>query len=314
MPLLDYDRERVSAELRDGGETAEIAERLAAWQPSDDATDSAGLAILYHLIEAVGEFLLWRVDLDDVAVVVLAQFSCDSDGRLIYDGELTLSMMINSGFEVADTGIRSLAELTDFTADQDRAQRVLALLDAVTVRLEVVLADAMRFSRALTAHQRRAALRTPVPRPVAADGHVPTVEEIAAQIRREIAYGSGAASSAATATSAAMTGAVPVSPSAEQLITAREQALGRGRDSFLPQVHERNRGWRNEGCPAVVIESITPGGGGTHDTEVLLSNGLRLLAHEAGVLVADTAGRYLHFLDSVSPGADHDHLDLGLRF
>ncbi|MBF6341282.1 hypothetical protein IU450_36185 [Nocardia abscessus] len=143
MPELIYDRDRITAKLNNGGTMAEIAQRLEQWQPTDNHN---GLVFVRDLIDAA-PCDLWRLDIEDVALVVFAAFSCDEDGFLIHNGELTLSMMVDDLFQVSDPGLTSIHDLTDLTELQDGRQRLFALVDAITDRLNAVLTLLMRFSR-----------------------------------------------------------------------------------------------------------------------------------------------------------------------
>ncbi|MFD8249752.1 hypothetical protein [Nocardia sp. NPDC059691] len=147
MPRLFYDRDRVAADLYNSGPMSAIATRLQRWRSTEDDN---GLALVRDLIETASgmENSLWRLDIEkNVPLFVLAAFSCDESGFLTYNGELTLSMVIDGRFEIADTGISTLEDLADLTGQHDGAQRIFTLLDAVTAHLDVVLARALRFAQ-----------------------------------------------------------------------------------------------------------------------------------------------------------------------
>ncbi|WP_433206790.1 hypothetical protein ACQP1G_20700 [Nocardia sp. CA-107356] len=307
MPTLLYYRDRVTADLKRDGATADIAERLAQWQPTEDDN---GLRLVRDLVHtAPGGDALWRLDIDNTDLVVSAAFSCDEDGLLTYNGELTLSMMIDARFEIADTGLAALEDLTDFTEQQDGQQRLFHLLDAITAHLNTVLSQVLRFS------QPEANPRSEVatPQPPSPGNPVPTFAEIAAQMRRDIAFVDLAGFPDSNSASPQLPLGVRSRASAEQLITLREKALGRGRDTFRQELDDLIGGWINAGCPAIAVESITPAGGAEHDTEIILSNGLRLLVNETGVQIADTRGRRLHFHEAIDTDGSHEHLDLEIR-
>ncbi|MGY2116647.1 hypothetical protein ACW9HR_22305 [Nocardia gipuzkoensis] len=309
MPRLVYDRDRVTADIHNGGTMAKIAQRLQRWQTSDDDN---GLALLRAIIEATpsGHNSLWRLDVEDVDLVVLAAFSCDENGSLTYNGELTLTMLIDGRFEISDTGLGALGDLADLTAQPDGQQRLFTLLDAITAHLNAILTQVLRFSRKEAQPRGILATRLPQPTPTLPAGvHLPTIAEIAAQIRRDIAFGGDTA----TASPPRIPPAAGFGANAEQLITARERTLGHSRGRFRLEVDELNRGWMKAGCPAIGVMSITPGAGSERDTEIVLSNGLRLLVNQTGVLLSDSCGRHLYFLDAINPEDGHDHLDLQLR-
>ncbi|MEU5763998.1 hypothetical protein [Nocardia sp. NPDC047648] len=286
---------------------SEIAERLRRWQPTEDDN---GLAVVRDLIEATrgGKNSLWRLDVANVPVLVLAAFSCDENGLLTYNGELTLSMMIDGRFEIADTGLSRLEDLADLTGQHDSSQRLFTLLDAITDHLNLILARVLQFSRHHDHERGDPPARMSQPLSSQAHDQVPTTTDTAAQIRRDIAFGNAPTS---------LLPRIPPAPgfghNAEELITARERALGRSRGSFWPEVEELNHGWTKAGCPTIGVVSITPGTGGEHNTEFVLSNGLQLLVSQTGIGLSDTRGRHLYFLDAINPEAGHDHLHLTLR-
>ncbi|WP_433678753.1 hypothetical protein [Nocardia sp. CA-119907] len=309
MPTLLYYRDRVTADLKRDGATADIAERLDQWQPTEDDN---GLRLVRDLVHtAPGGDALWRLDIDNTDLVVLAAFSCDEDGFVTYNGELTLSMMIDARFEIADTGLTALEDLTNFTEQQDGQQRLFHLLDAITAHLNTVLSRVLRFSQRDANPRRQVA--TPLPQPPSPGHSVATVAEIAAQMLRDIAFVYLAGFPDSNSASPQLPLGVRSGPSAEQLITLREQALGRGRDTLRQELDDLMGGWINAGCPAIAVESITPARGAEHDTEIVLSNGLRFLVNETGVQVADTRGRRLHFLEVIDTDDSHEHLDLEIR-
>lgn len=303
MPTLLYYRDRVTADLKRDGVMADIAERLDRWQPTDDDN---GLSLVRDLVHtAPGGDALWRMDIDNTDPVVPAAFSCDEDGFLTNNGELTLSMMIDARFEIANTGITALEDLTNFTEQQDRQQRLFHLLDAITAHLNTVLSQVLAFSQP-EANPRSEVANPQLPSP---GNPVPTVADVAAQIRRDIAFEYLAGFPDSNSASPQLPLGGRSRPSAEQLITLREQALGR----FRQGLDDLMDGWINAGGPAIAVESITPAGGTEHHTEIILSNGLRLLVNETDVQVADTRGRRLHFLETIDTDDSHDHLDLEIR-
>ncbi|PPJ36454.1 hypothetical protein C5E45_20635 [Nocardia nova] len=311
MSLLCYNRERVGVDLRVGA-LVDVAERLHP-QSSGDIDRHEGLHLIDYLVDSLseGDDNPWR--LDGAKVAVVAHFSSDADGQFVYGGDLTVSVVIKDGFEISDTGISSLDELTEFTAEQDGPARALAILDALTARLNIVLSHALRFARALSAQQRRAALPPPVRSSSASSKRIPGIAEIAAQSRREISRVDPLPTAATQGGQSSMPAWVGNRPTAEQLMTARVHAMRSSRTSIRLEVLARNRAWLTAGCPTTRVTSITPGAGSEHDTEILLSNGLRLLVNATGVLLTDTRGRLLHLLDEFNPDNGQPHLDLELR-
>lgn len=311
MSLLFYNSQRIRLDVHNGGPIAEIADGLSCWRPGDDHT---GLALVYDLIQALpsGGFPLWWVDVAGIEVVVLAHFCADAEGAFVHNGELTLSIMINGAVEIAGTGISDLGELTEFTAEQDGPTRVLGVLDAVTDHLNAALTQALRFTPALTAHQRRSALPPPVARPQPTEDDVPSIDQIAAQSRREISCAFPLGTAGPLVVDPRMPPWIRRGASAEELMAARAEALQRDLTSIRLEVLARTRGWFDAGCPSIRIVSLTPGAGSEFDTEIVLSNGLRLLASPTGVLLSDTRGRLLYFLDLFNREEGQEILDLEL--
>ncbi|MGY2119538.1 hypothetical protein ACW9HR_37115 [Nocardia gipuzkoensis] len=99
---------------------------------------------------------------------------------------------------------------------------------------------------------------------------------------------------------------------ARDLTTAREQLTGQPVHEIVETVGVLLDAWLRAGRPTVLVTSIRPSPVAEHDTEIELSNGLRLLATDGGVLVTTTDHRVLSFLDVIDPEHNHDHLDLAI--
>ncbi|MGF6884960.1 hypothetical protein ABIA39_003465 [Nocardia sp. GAS34] len=64
--------------------------------------------------------------------------------------------------------------------------------------------------------------------------------------------------------------------------------------------------------PAVLVTGQRPGIAADHDTDIRLSNGLRIVASHDAFVLSTTDGRRLSFLDNVDIDDTHEFLDFTL--
>ncbi|MGW5220956.1 hypothetical protein ACWEQA_24115 [Nocardia sp. NPDC004085] len=141
----------------------------------------------------------------------------------------------------------------------------------------------------------------------------PTISQITAQMHREITDHITAGTVPASVSNLPQLRCyLDVNALAREMTTEREQLTGQPVTEIVDTVGVLLDAWLRAGRPTVLVTSIRPSPLAEHDTEIELSNGIRILAAADGVLVTTIDHRVLSFLDVIDPDQDHDHLDLAI--